>query len=104
MHKTFPHVTLEQFIIHQQPVWSILALRATNPSHPLQLHSKLNQHHAEELASLRLSQREPPTRVVQDVAAKSAVASKLVGVDVATVLLHADKIVDVDVNASDVLR
>ena len=70
---------------------------------PLQTHSEIDQHHAEELAGLRLLQREPPAWVVQDVPAQSAVTRELVGVDVATVLLHADEVVDVDAGAFDVL-
>ena len=65
--------------------------------------SEVEQHHADELAGLRLFQREPRAWVVQDVPAQSAVTRELVRVDVATVLLHADEVVDVDAGAFDVL-
>jgi hypothetical protein len=84
-------------------------LRAISKSSILGTHpwhsavSNVDQHDREELVLLRLPEWEPSTGVVLNVLVERPVVAKLDRADVASALLHANKVANVDVGAFDVL-
>jgi hypothetical protein len=65
--------------------------------------SQCNQHRLEELITLCPVERKSPAPMAADVTLKSLVRAELDRAHIASSLLHADEIVDVDVGALDVL-